>query len=310
MKQLDQTEKPYQRPIPISCRIFSFDNVAKKYTMPIAPFHGKLQCIDPHVHQDIEMITVIKGTLYMTLDKVPVTVRESETIVINSFVVHEGYALTDEPFVQYSFCRFNLHYFNMPQFNRFNSLVNGIANGIYRFPVRISDSNGYDCQAIIQHLISMSETLHILEKNDFAPEQICRLYSSFFAFLSLLIPYVYTEKSLLFTEVHNDFINKVSYFLETNYMKPITPNDIANSLSYSKSNFYRLFRKCYQTNPTAYICRYRVMRAASEFRNVNLPLQQIALAVGFPSYCYFSRVFKEHIGIPPKKYFDHQEKDT
>jgi transcriptional regulator GlxA family with amidase domain len=50
-----------------------------------------------------------------------------------------------------------------------------------------------------------------------------------------------------------------------------------------------------------YVNRIRVSHALEIIRAENLPISDVALACGFSDAFYFSRVFKQHIGVPPSK---------
>lgn len=306
---LDQTEKLYQRTVPVSGRIYSFDNVSKKYSMPVTPVRGKIQCFNPHIHEDVELITVFKGTVYMTLDQEQIAVHESETVIANSYVVHEGYIRTDEPFVQYSFCRFNIGMFSMMQVNQLSSVIGRISAGLLRFPTKVSELV-QEKEGLQTHISRLNDAFREAEAGNFSPRLICNLYAAFFTLLSDLLPLAVSPKGEHFSELQIDFINKVSHYLDENYASPVSPQDIATHLSYSKSNFYRLFQRCFRMSPTVYLCRYRITRAASDYRNTGLPIYKISRAVGFTNYGYFSKTFKKYIGISPNKYFSKNAKYT
>ncbi|MBR4866617.1 MAG: helix-turn-helix domain-containing protein, partial [Clostridia bacterium] len=50
------------------------------------------------------------------------------------------------------------------------------------------------------------------------------------------------------------------------------------------------------------LCRYRVQRAATDYAFSSLSIAEIAEAVGFSDYCYFSKSFKKYIGKSPAEY--------
>jgi len=99
------------------------------------------------------------------------------------------------------------------------------------------------------------------------------------------------------------FIQSVSHYVETHFAQPITSLDACTTLGYSRRNFTRLFGRSFGTTFTDYLREYRISRAATDFRDRDLLVCEIAEAVGFPDYCSFSRTFKRIIGIPPSQYF-------
>lgn len=54
----------------------------------------------------------------------------------------------------------------------------------------------------------------------------------------------------------------------------------------------------------------RLPRAADLIRAGDLPLSQIAFAIGFSDQAHFTRSFKQHFGCTPSGYRDRQEGET
>ena len=51
-----------------------------------------------------------------------------------------------------------------------------------------------------------------------------------------------------------------------------------------------------------YITKYRISTALSLLQNTALSVTEIALSTGFNSSSYFSKVFREYMGITPLQY--------
>ena len=54
--------------------------------------------------------------------------------------------------------------------------------------------------------------------------------------------------------------------------------------------------------PTVYIANYRMERACHLLTDTELPVSEIAHAVGFEQPGYFSNTFRRHFGISPGHY--------
>lgn len=109
-------------------------------------------------------------------------------------------------------------------------------------------------------------------------------------------------------EIANDshekiFMEKLTGFLEKELDNPELNIDfIAQELGYSRSVFYRKIKSMTNTPPNDFIRIYRLKRAAEKIVLGTDSLTEIAERTGFSSYSYFSKVFKKHFGISPKKY--------
>ena len=97
-------------------------------------------------------------------------------------------------------------------------------------------------------------------------------------------------------------IEKAKIYIDTNYKNKITIDEIAKISGFSRSHFKKLFSKYYKTSPSDYITTVRINRAKSMLKSNMFSLSEIATECGFSNEYYFSRVFKNIVGCPPKKY--------
>ncbi|MGW9124896.1 helix-turn-helix transcriptional regulator, partial [Paenibacillus chitinolyticus] len=63
-----------------------------------------------------------------------------------------------------------------------------------------------------------------------------------------------------------------------------------------------VFRTHAGMGPAEYLLKYRLNMAQRMLFTSDVPVQQIAQAVGIADPFYFSRVFKKQFGISPTKY--------
>ncbi len=63
-----------------------------------------------------------------------------------------------------------------------------------------------------------------------------------------------------------------------------------------------MFRKHAGMGAAEYLLNYRIKMAQKMLCTSDVPVQQIAQAVGIADPFYFSRVFKKRVGISPTKY--------
>jgi AraC-like DNA-binding protein len=105
-------------------------------------------------------------------------------------------------------------------------------------------------------------------------------------------------------------VRDVIRFLETDYKKPLTLDDIVDQTRLKKSYLCYLFKK--ETTVTIFECLMiiRVRQAVELLTYTPMPLAQIAKETGFVSVPHFNKVFTNHVMIPPgqfRKYMDSQE---
>ncbi len=94
-------------------------------------------------------------------------------------------------------------------------------------------------------------------------------------------------------------------FLEDNYTKRLSLEDIVAQTSLKKSYFCGLFKK--ETTVTIFECLMiiRIRKAVELLTYTNLSLSQISAETGFVNITHFNRVFTKHVMIPPGQYRKH-----
>ncbi len=94
----------------------------------------------------------------------------------------------------------------------------------------------------------------------------------------------------------------VTYILE-NINKPITLESLAERVQLSPSYFSTLFRKERGQTFSDFLISARMEKAKTLLReNALLTIFQISEQVGYDDSNYFSRIFKQKVGIPPNNY--------
>lgn len=91
-------------------------------------------------------------------------------------------------------------------------------------------------------------------------------------------------------------------WLDEHYDENISLAYAAEKMNLSESYFSRLFKKLSGENFVNYLNMIRVEKAASQIRNSDLKIADIAYNCGFSNIRSFNRVFKELTGYTPSQY--------
>lgn len=105
-----------------------------------------------------------------------------------------------------------------------------------------------------------------------------------------------------------EYVTKAISLIEENYMNGYTVGNIAKELGLTRSYLYKLFIRHQGISPMSYIEKYRFTRACELFRTCNVMVSDVARAVGYDDQYYFSRKFREVVGVSPKEYQKHHQK--
>lgn len=91
-------------------------------------------------------------------------------------------------------------------------------------------------------------------------------------------------------------------FIQKNYEKKITLEMLAAEAAISPRECLRCFRECIHKTPMEYLLDYRMEKAKKLLEMGELPVTLIAANTGFSSPAYFTKVFRERMGLPPSVY--------
>lgn len=103
---------------------------------------------------------------------------------------------------------------------------------------------------------------------------------------------------------HKDsqLVHDIRTFLDANYHREVSLQDIAERFHLSRENVSRKFKQVTGENLSDYVATLRIEKAKQLLANPSVRLSQIAEMVGIQDEKYFSRVFKKMTGLSPREY--------
>ncbi len=170
------------------------------------------------------------------------------------------------------------------------------------FEITGKDYLPYFSPAVIFHseLASLLRELHMIimeEEKDFRKEEI------FFFLLEQLIEEFSEEGIEQSGPEENRETKIICNYLEKNYMKNITLDELSGLTGLSKYYLLRSFTKQKGISPYRYLETIRIERAKKLLEQGVLPIEA-ALQTGFADQSHFSNFFKKFIGLTPKQYMN------
>ena len=91
-------------------------------------------------------------------------------------------------------------------------------------------------------------------------------------------------------------------YIHAKFAEQVTRNDLAEFVGLSERHLSRCFNQELGISPMTYLNRYRVKRAKELLKSGHKNITQIAEEVGFSSSGYFTRVFRDEVGVSPREY--------
>ena len=243
----------------------------------------------PHQHLRIEINYVKKGSCIIRLENESIGFKENEIMIISSNVPHffeagsEGATLMQLEFLPEVFSRFDSHEQRvMPELtpvtifseeNRLIKIVNNvrIMRAVQRIVNELSSQNEY-----YQHLVVM-----------------------YYAELLILI-YRHMDEAYL-PICSNESLKKAIYFIRDHYQSDISIHEVAQYSGIGERYLRKLFANHLSLSPLDYLNQVRINKAIELLRNTEMSIKEVSFSCGFKSPQYFSRMFKQQVGITPRE---------
>ena len=121
-------------------------------------------------------------------------------------------------------------------------------------------------------------------------------------FLDTLIQSSSTRREPRGSQLRDFYIQEAVTFMEQNYQRDLTVQEIADVCKLNRSYFSKLFKACKGCPPQEFLIRMRLFKAAEMMKLTSASIGDIAVACGYPNQLHFSRSFKQHYGISPREW--------
>jgi AraC family transcriptional regulator len=95
---------------------------------------------------------------------------------------------------------------------------------------------------------------------------------------------------------------RVHEYIVTHLNEKITNDALAQAAGLSTCHFAKVFKQTEGISPHRYVLQCRVKRALELLADTNMPLSEIATAVGFSDQSHYSRCFRKTVGVTPASY--------
>ena len=121
---------------------------------------------------------------------------------------------------------------------------------------------------------------------------------NFYKYESLCFQLLYELQLEMEKQAKEYSIQTVVTYMERNYERDISIQELAQQVNMSPSSFSKAFKKAYHMSPNQFLTSIRIEKA-KQLLSPAVPLKDVASSVGYQDEFYFSRVFKKLEGISP-----------
>ncbi len=245
---------------------------------------------EKHFHSAVEIIMPIRGEVIYTVSDFCYHVQADEVLIIppnweHSLTMNEGsarYLLLFEPD----------NIFTMRDMQLIDELL--------RIPLYLTDQP--EAQESIRALLM--QIVNCYEKKEFLWNSICYSYLlQLYARLGQLnMARELRRYDMRSKKTDPEIMDSARLYIDQNYMKDITLDDVSAFTGFSKCYFSRIFKQQFGVPFSDYLRTKRVNMASELLIHSRRFIQDIAESVGFSSIATFNRVFRTVKNCTPSRY--------
>jgi AraC-like DNA-binding protein len=236
----------------------------------------------PHSHPYYQLNHIVRGSYEFNVDGCKFTADVGDTVLIPTNSIHSFKKTGNET-----------GYYLEVKFSSFSKGVMAMCSDIGTF-VKNDDFSGRLMREIFE------------ENNNSTLESEEIIINYLYSILFKLSAEKRREKNMpskyIEVSAYSEPVRDTIRFLEDNYRKRLTLDDIVAQTNIKKSHLCSLFKK--ETTVTIFECLMiiRVRKAVELLSYTDMPLSQISEEIGFVNITHFNRVYTKHVMIPPGQY--------
>jgi AraC-like DNA-binding protein/mannose-6-phosphate isomerase-like protein (cupin superfamily) len=240
---------------------------------------------EKHEHPYYQLNHIVRGKYSYTVEDRTFTASVGDTILIPMNSIHSLADISDE----------TGYYFEV-KFSSFSQGVKGMCSDI-GILVQNDDFSG----KLLKEIFDENNNATALSEEI----MVTYLYAILFKLTAEKRREKNTPSKYIEVSAYSAPVRDTIRFLEDNYAKRLSLDDIVAQTPLKKSYFCGLFKK--ETTVTIFECLMiiRIRKAVELLTYSSMSLTQISTETGFVNITHFIRVFTKHVMIPPGQYKKH-----
>ncbi len=247
---------------------------------------------DSHWHDDLEFISVISGSMDYNVNGKILRLEPGQGVVVNARRLHYGFSNERN---ECEFYCILLHPILLCTSQRIDRDFVAPFLADPSLPYIFLDGK-VDWQ---REILTDVENMYRRKDKITAPLAI---QSLFYHVWFTLIENVVTVKKNRKPDRNLSVLKDMLTFIQKNYARKISLDDIASSGKVSKSSCLAIFKKYLHDTPANHLVAYRLSRAVKRLRETTSSVTEIAFDVGFNGSSYFAESFKKIYGCSPSEF--------
>jgi len=250
---------------------------------------------DWHYHEEVQFSYILEGEMIMTCMGNEFILRAGDGIFINTNCAHMSRPTTPESarFLSLNIkpSLLTLYHGSVVEQKYFLPYVNSPKMQVIAFSSEVPEERLFLDQMLLLFQVIRQEGFGY-EMDAFS--LLLRLWK-----MLLIISETHNAKPV---KMEREEAHSMLIYIHEHFAEPITIEDLAAHVHLSKGECSRLFQSSYGTSIVTHIINYRISQSIPLLTGTHMTMAEIAGRCGFSSPSYYTKVFREKVGMPPLQY--------
>jgi AraC-like DNA-binding protein len=265
-----------------------YENIHKaSLSTPYLDFNMQNINYTSHFHEEIEIIYVDRGDVYLAIDNKEYTLKKGDISIVLPGEIHSYKSFSqNKVYIMKIKDIYTNENINFSQIRLVNSIIekssdiyNSLSSIIYN--IFIENQNKIPGYEIAINMATNNILLIILRNLDY-----------------VIINKAENKK----LKLRLNFLNSINNYIEKNFNEDISLSNIASYTRFSTYYFSHYFKEITNKTFFEYLIMYRLDKAISLILLTDDKLTHIAYSCGFNNIRSFNRMFKKYYNTTPSKY--------
>ena len=256
-----------------------------------------------HVHKDLEVVFIKTDGVVCEVSGSKIEVKANSLLFFNSSDLHRLTCPDNKPYERY------VIYFKQEHIEKLSSEQTDLFRCFFLRPtsnanyIELTEEQSNELLAHVEKLLAVYSS----KEEEYGHDLMMKFgIGELLIYLNRVYAKTHSIKEKSYSRSYKN-VYKVIEYINQNLAEEITLSDLAKQIYTSKKNLCHLFDTVIGTSPQQYVKRCRITKA-KEYLSNGYSVDETCDLSGFKNLSHFSRVFKETVGINPKKYSQNQQK--
>ncbi len=263
--------------------------------------------VDFHSHQEYEIYIFHKGSCRYLIHNNIYDLEPGDIIVMNGMTLHKPNVDPNSEYIR-SVVHFSPHWIKSVLIEMNSMYLLEPFQKLHHCLIRSSDKKQLKkLEDLLIQLAEVKRTVNSYDKYEITELKVVLLH------VLIVVHRLCQVSSMKLMNKKGDkaeHAENIAEYVQSNYMKKLTLQAIANDLNLSKSYVAHVFKEMTGFTVMEYVmgCRLTQVKYLLEMET-GKKLKDIAYETGFESVSHFSRYFREKVGVTAKNYRSHRTKN-